>query len=54
MGYDQTPEFALMAPTQHTMIERIEYEIRHGSGALRRAVEAEGMASDWVEEKAKL
>jgi coenzyme A diphosphatase NUDT7 len=55
VGYDQQPEFPITAPTQRTMIQRIEYEIRYGSSALRRGVEAEGMAGDWAEGgKAKL
>ena len=54
VGYDQKPEFAMTAPTQKTMVERIEYEVRHGSGRLRRAIEAEGMSEDWVDPKAKL
>ena len=47
IGYEQQPEFPVKADTQLTMPERIAYEIRHGSGPLARAVEAEGLAGDW-------
>jgi coenzyme A diphosphatase NUDT7 len=54
VGYDQEPTFERLAPGQRSMTERIEWEIRNGAGALRRAVEADGLLSDWVEDKAKL
>ena len=54
VGYDQEPTFERLAPGQRSMTERIEWEIRNGAGALRRAVEADGLLGDWVEEKAKL
>jgi len=54
VGYDQEPTFERLAPDQRSMAERIEWEIRNGAGALRRAVEADGLLSDWVEDKAKL
>jgi len=54
VGYDQEPTFERLAPGQRSMTERIEWEIRNGQGALRRAVEADGLLSDWVEDKAKL
>lgn len=54
IGYDQKPEFDIHAPGQKEMDERIAYEIQHGSGPLRRAVEAEGMADEWDLSRAKL
>ena len=54
VGYDQEPTFERLAPGQRSMTERIEWEIRNGPGGLRRAVEADGLLSDWVEDKAKL
>jgi hypothetical protein len=54
VGYDQKPTFELYAPKQRSMTQRIEWEIRNGAGALRRGVEAEGLLSDWIEDKAKL
>jgi hypothetical protein len=54
IGYEQDPTFERFAPGQRSMTERIEWEIRHGSGQLRRAVEADGLLGDWVEDKAKL
>ncbi|RSH92271.1 hypothetical protein EHS25_008686 [Saitozyma podzolica] len=54
VGYDQRPDFPVFAPGQHTVQERIEWEVTNGAGPLRRAIEAEGMLSDWDEAKAKL
>ena len=54
VGYDQSPTFELYAPHQRDMTSRIEWEIRHGKGILRRAVEADGLLGDWEETKAKL
>lgn len=54
VGYDQEPTFERLAPGQRSMTERIEWEIRNGAGALRRAVEADGLLGDWMEDKAKL
>jgi hypothetical protein len=57
VGYGQDPEFDLRAPRQNNMSERIAWEIRHGAGPLRRAVEADGLLGDWEQqpgEKAKL
>lgn len=54
VGYDQEPTFERIAPGQRSMTSRIEWEIRNGSGALRRAVEADGILGDWIEDKAKL
>lgn len=54
VGYDQPPTFELYAPRQRDMTGRIEWEIRHGKGTLRRAVEADGLLGDWEETKAKL
>ena len=54
VGYDQEPTFERLASGQRSMTERIEWEIRNGAGALRRAVEADGLLGDWVEGKAKL
>ena len=53
VGYDQEPEFPILAPGQKSVPERIEFEIRHGSGPLRRAVEAEGFAKEWAENERK-
>lgn len=36
------------------MTQRIEWEIRHGSGVLRRAMESDGLMGDWTDDKAKL
>jgi coenzyme A diphosphatase NUDT7 len=54
VGYDQEPTFERLAPGQRSMTERIEWEIRHGAGSLRRAVETDGLLDDWAEDKAKL
>lgn len=54
VGYDQRPDFPVFAPGQHTVQERIEWEVINGAGPLRRAIEAEGMLGDWDEAKAKL
>jgi hypothetical protein len=54
VGYEQEPTFERIAPGQRDMTQRIEWEIRHGAGALRRAVEADGLWEDWRESKAKL
>ncbi|WVO16635.1 hypothetical protein L204_104314 [Cryptococcus depauperatus] len=53
IGFDQCPDFNIHAPGQKSMEERLEYEIRHTSSALRRAVEAEGLINDWVPSEAK-
>ncbi|WVQ75914.1 hypothetical protein IAR50_005549 [Cryptococcus sp. DSM 104548] len=47
VGYGVDPDFAVHAPGQSSMDDRIEYEIQYGKGALRRAVESEGLAGDW-------
>jgi len=47
IGYDQQPAFPIMAPGQKSMEERIKWEIRHGAGRLRRAIEAEGLWEEW-------
>ena len=54
VGYNQTPAFDVFAPEQRAMQERIEWDILHGNGPLRRAVEAEGLLDDWTGSKAKL
>lgn len=54
IGFDQEPTFERFAPGQRNMRERIEWEIRHGSGALRRAIETDGLMGDWAKEKARL
>jgi len=54
VGYDQQPAFQIMAPGQKSMDERIEWEIRHGAGPLRRAVIAEGLLDEWKCPEAKL
>ncbi|ODO07894.1 hypothetical protein I350_03475 [Cryptococcus amylolentus CBS 6273] len=48
VGYGVDPEFAVYAPGQSSMDDRIEYEIQHGNGALRRAIESEGLSMDWI------
>jgi coenzyme A diphosphatase NUDT7 len=54
IGYDQQPAFELLAPGQETMAQRIEYEIVHIEGPMRRAVQAENLLDDWEQPKAKL
>jgi coenzyme A diphosphatase NUDT7 len=54
VGYEQEPTFERFAPGQWSMTQRIEWEIRHGAGALRRAVETDGLLQDWAENRAKL
>jgi len=54
VGYEQEPTFERFAPGQRSMTKRIEWEIRHGAGALRRAVETDGLLEDWAENRAKL
>lgn len=53
VGYDQSPTFELYAPRQRDMTGRIEWEIRHGKGVLRRAIEMDGLLDDWVDTKAE-
>ncbi len=59
VGYGHQPTFQVYAPGQKTMEERIEHEVKQ-SGALRRAIEADGLSDDWsdvlsvVIDKAKL
>jgi coenzyme A diphosphatase NUDT7 len=47
LGYAQTPAFQYLAPGQESMEQRIAYEITVLGGALRRAVELEGLQADW-------
>ena len=54
VGFAQDPSFQVLASGQKSIADRILWEIRHGSGPLRRAVEAENLWDDWKDEKAKL
>jgi hypothetical protein len=52
IGYDQQPAFDVRAPGQKTMQTRIDEEVKWGrrGGALRRAIEAEGLLESWIEQ----
>ena len=54
VGFAQQPTFEVKAPGQKSVEERMLWEVRHGAGPLRRAIEAEGLWDDWKEEKAKM
>ena len=54
VGFDESPTFVVKAPGQRTVEQRIIWEIRHGVGPLRRAIEAEGLWGEWKDDKAKL
>ena len=47
IGFDTRPAFDQFAPQQHTMFERIRWEVLHGKGPLRRAIEVEGLWDQW-------
>lgn len=51
MAYNRCPDFAIMAPGQKSMEERIEFEIRHVQSPLRRALEAEELCDERREDK---
>ncbi|ORX34002.1 NUDIX hydrolase domain-like protein [Kockovaella imperatae] len=48
IGYDTQPAFKVHAPGQASMLERIEWEIRNGTGPLRQAVLDDGLMDDWA------
>lgn len=50
VGYGQQPTFAIEAPGQRPLAERIKYEVTKRTGVLRRALEAEGMLRPWLED----
>ncbi|WVF69695.1 hypothetical protein IAT40_004474 [Kwoniella sp. CBS 6097] len=47
IGFNTNPDFAVLAPGQKDMQDRIAFEIASVNGPLRRAVEAEGLWDDW-------
>ncbi|OCF33853.1 hypothetical protein I316_04565 [Kwoniella heveanensis BCC8398] len=49
IGYDTAPDFAVLAPGQKKMQDRIAYEITAVNGPLRRAVEAEDLLEEWMD-----
>ncbi|WWC86800.1 uncharacterized protein L201_001679 [Kwoniella dendrophila CBS 6074] len=47
LGYDQKPDFPIHAPGQESMKDRILYDVGHGQGPLKRAIDIEGLWDDW-------